>query len=80
MYWLEEPKTVLWVSKKTKPKSAKSSKHPLSVDQKSFSGSDLERYLIYLEEKMDRVQYRYASAIARLDAVEKALNLQRGEG
>ncbi len=50
------------------------------ADKRGFSDSEQERYLIYLEERIDRIQDRYASAIARLDAVEKALNLQRGEG
>ena len=80
MYWPGGAKTAYWASEKTKSKGAKSSKHPFSVDHKNFSGSDLERYLIYLEEKMDRIQYRCASIEPRLDAVEKALNLQREEG
>jgi hypothetical protein len=50
------------------------------ADKRGFSDSEQERYLIYLEERIDRIQDRYASAIARLDAIEKALNLQRGEG
>lgn len=49
------------------------------ADKRDFS-SEQERYLIYLEERIDRIQDRYTSAIARLDAIEKALNLQRGEG